>query len=87
MEKNMVTATQQSENADREPRDAMIFERMMEDFFKRWSPDDKYEGAQFHAQLSSLIRRVYMDAQAPLMKQIEVMIRAMPMTPFILKDK
>jgi hypothetical protein len=73
---------------EREAKDQMIFEHMMEDFFKVWAPDDKYEMARFHAELSSLIRRVYIDAQAPLAKQITAMMAAMPMPPlFVPSDR
>lgn len=85
----MNTATQLAMSGkEREAKDQMIFEAMMEDFFKRWAPDDKYEMARFHVELSSLIRRVYIDAQEPLTKQIMVMMQSMPMPPlFVPKDR
>ena len=64
-------------------RDAKIFELQMEQFWKRWAPDDKYEAATFHAELSSLIRQVYRDAQEPMLKQWSAALAAMPMPPFI----
>jgi hypothetical protein len=59
-------------------REAAIFEMQMEAFFKRWAPPDVADAAQFHAQLVSLIRRTYEDAQAPLFKHIETLINALP---------
>jgi len=58
-------------------RDARIFELGMEQFWKRWAPDDKYEAARFHAELSSLVRQVYHDAQNPMIEQISAMLSAM----------
>jgi hypothetical protein len=76
----MTTATELYKR-DRDAIDQRIFEQMMEAFWKRWAPDDKYEAATFHAELSSLIRRVYIDAQEPLSKQIMAIMSAMPI-PF-----
>lgn len=46
------------------------FEYMAEDFFKRWTPEDPHEAAQFNAQLYSLVRQIYMDAQQPVLDQL-----------------
>jgi hypothetical protein len=67
----------------KEAKDQMIFEAMTEAFFKRWAPPDDYDKATFHAELSSLIRRVYIDAQEPLAKHITAMMAAMPMPSFL----
>jgi hypothetical protein len=72
---------------EREAKDQMIFEAMMEAFFKRWAPHNDYDKATFHAELSSLIRRVYIDAQEPLAKHITAMISAMPMPPLFVERK
>ena len=84
----MSAATKLSEQSFSEARNQRIFEAMMEAFFKRWAPDDKYEMAQFHAELASLIRRVYIDAQEPLTKQLTAVLSTMPMTPMVVpKDR
>lgn len=62
-------------------RQARIFEAMMESFLKRWEPHHQEDRYAFHAELHSLIRQVYRDAQEPLFDQITKMASAIPMFP------
>lgn len=51
-------------------REIRIFEQRLEQFFKDWAPEDRYEASQFHSQLHSLVRSIYHDAQEPVFKQL-----------------
>ena len=62
-------------------RDARIFELQMEQFWKNWAPDDKYEAARFNAELSLLVRQIYREAQEPLHKQMTAMLSLLPTFP------
>ena len=66
---------------ERDAKNERMLELYMEQFWKRWAPDDKYEAAQFHAELHSLVRQIYRDAQEPLIKQWTAVIAAMPLFP------
>lgn len=74
----MISTIEASTANSKDERDRRIMEAMMEDFWKRWAPDDKYEAARFASELHSLIRQVYREAQEPAFKQLEAIIRAMP---------
>lgn len=65
----------------RQEIDDRVFVQQMEQFWKRWAPEDRYEAATFHAELSMLIRQTYRDAQEPLMKQLAAWGAAMPWLP------
>ena len=65
-------------------RQARMFEAMMESFLKRWEPDHQEDRYAFHAELHSLIRQVYRDAQEPLLDHITKLAGAMPMFPTII---
>ena len=54
----------------RKEREKRVFELGMEDFLRQWAPDDPYERAQFEAQLFSLVRQIYCDAQEPILEQL-----------------
>lgn len=75
------TAWAQTEAERQEQANRRVFECMTEAFFKRWAPHDRYEAAQFHAELAMLTRQIYTDAQAPVFKQLETMLRALPLSP------
>lgn len=64
-------------------REARIFELQMEQFWKNWAPDDKYEAARFQAELSSLVRQIYREAQDPLLKQMMALMATMPTLPIV----
>jgi hypothetical protein len=66
---------------DQQARDSRIFELQMEQFWKNWAPDDKYEAARFQAELSSLIRQVYREAQEPIARQFTALMATMPVWP------
>ena len=54
------------------------FEYQMESFLNQWKPTDRFEASQFEAQLFSLVRQIYADAQAPILKQFDHLIMSMP---------
>lgn len=53
-----------------ETRAKRVFELSMEAFLRAWAPSDSYERSQFEAQLFSLVRQIYRDAQEPVLKQL-----------------
>ena len=59
-------------------RELRIFEQRLEQFFKDWAPEDRYEASQFHSQLHTLMRSTYHDAQEPVFKQLSALISALP---------
>ena len=67
----------------KDERDRRVMEAMMEDFWKRWAPDDKYEVSRFGTELHMLVRQIYREAQEPAFKQLEAIIRALPIAPFL----
>jgi hypothetical protein len=56
-----------------------MFEDMIVSFVKTYAPQSRRENAEFHRDLHSLIRQVYADAQEPVMKHLEMIIRSLPM--------
>lgn len=77
----MVTATEAIQQQPRQHIDAKIFESMMEDFIRQWSPDDPRERAEFCARLHSIVRQIYRDAQEPVFNELHRLISALPMYP------
>ena len=55
------------------------FEQRMRQFIETWKPEDRRDASDFEAQLISLVRHIYADAQEPLLKHIGEMCRAMPL--------
>ena len=55
------------------------FEYMAQSFFERWQPEDKREASQFSAELFSLVRNLYIDAQKPAMDELVKVLRCLPM--------
>ncbi len=51
-------------------RDMARFQAMAQRFFKKWSPQDNYDKAEFNADFYSLVRQIYMDAQQPLLDRL-----------------
>jgi hypothetical protein len=77
-------STLELENAKvKDERDRLIFEQMTEQFWQRYAPEDKYEASRFAADLHSLVRQIYREAQEPAFKQLEAIIRALPIAPFL----
>jgi hypothetical protein len=76
----MTTATEFHDAAQKE-RDARILELRMEKFCKDWAPDDRYEASRFHSELLSIVRQIYAEAQAPLLKYLNAVVAAMPLFP------
>lgn len=64
----MQTATEMSKQQDGERR-KRAFEYQMESFLNQWKPGDRREASEFEAQLISLVRQIYTDAQAPILEQ------------------
>lgn len=65
----------------RDQRDQCILHNCMEAFWKRWAPDDRREAAEFQADLHNIVRQVYREAQAPVLKQLGVVASALPLWP------
>jgi hypothetical protein len=65
---------------------ARAFEARAEDFFKRWSPGNSREDAEFHRDLMMLVRTIYQDAQAPLLDHIMKMSATMVFSPMVIPD-
>lgn len=66
-------------------REMAIFELRMEQFFKNWAPEERSDCARFHMELVCLVRQIYADAQAPLVKQLTDICATMPIAPFVLQ--
>lgn len=77
----MNTATKMSLQRDHELLKQRMFEQMAEQFFKKWSPQDRYDASEFNAEFYSLVRQIYADAQEPVFKQLHSFISAMPVFP------
>jgi uncharacterized protein (DUF2267 family) len=56
-------------------------------FIRRWSPRDHEIRCDFEAELHMLIRRIYQDAQAPLVKQMSAALALAPMPPIIIRKE
>lgn len=61
-----------------EQQSQRVFEYMAQDFFKRWQPEDPREAAQFSAEMFSIFRRIYMDAQKPAMDELIRVLKCLP---------
>lgn len=78
------TAVEALRAQDKERRDRHMFELRVQDFVKTWAPDDPYERAQFDAQLFSLVRQIYFDAQQTVWDELtKIAMGAMP-APFVI---
>jgi hypothetical protein len=75
MSDKTLTAMHIAENDKK--RNTAIFEQQVEDFFRRFAPEDRSERVQFELSLFSLVRQIYADAQEPLLKQLTATIGAM----------
>lgn len=57
-------------------------------FFRKYAPQDAYEASQFHADLFTLLDRVRVDAQEPLIKRMaDAMALVPPPTIILPKEK
>ena len=81
----MTTATEAIKSRESEHR-KMAFEYGIESFLNQWKPQDRREASQFEAELHSLIRQVYTDAQAPILDRFTQLAMSIP-TPFAIIDK
>lgn len=80
----MVSSTILELGADRsDERRKRAFEYQIESFLNQWKPDDRQEASQFEAQLISLVRQVYADAQAPILDQMSKLIQELPTSPYL----
>lgn len=66
-----------------EVRDRAGFQYMMEAFFTRWSPADRYEASMFNADLMSLVRQIHIDATTPLTTQLTEVFSRLPLASLI----
>jgi hypothetical protein len=71
----------------RKEREKRAFELEMEVFFGRWAPEGPYERAQFEAQLFSLVRQIYRDAQEPLLEQLGKISSHVAMLPDVMRKE
>ena len=74
----MPTATEAIKSREAEHR-KQAFEYGIESFLNQWKPQDRYEASQFEAQLHSLVRQIYIDAQAPILDRFTKLAMSMPM--------
>ena len=81
----MTTATEAIKSRESEHR-KRSFEYGIESFLNQWKPHDRREASQFEAELHSLIRQVYTDAQAPILERFTQLAMSIP-TPFAMIDK
>ena len=81
----MTTATE-AIKADASERRKRTFEYQIEGFLNQWKPQDRYEASQFEAQLISLVRQIYADAQEPVLDHLTKIAMAMPL-PFGMTSK
>lgn len=81
----MTTATKAIKSREGEHR-KMAFEYGIESFLNQWKPQDRREASQFEAQLHSLVRQIYIDAQAPILDRFTQLAMLIP-TPFAMIDK
>ena len=82
----MSTALEAGMKAREDEHRKRAFEYCIESFLNQWKPDDRYEASQFEAQLHSLIRQVYTDAQAPIMEQFTKLAMSILMPQFFQKE-
>jgi hypothetical protein len=69
-------------------QDAASLAEQIEWFFRTYAPEDRNEAARFHADLHMLTRRIYADAQAPILAQWTAMMKALPpLFPEIVTEK
>lgn len=79
----MTTAAEAIQQSSQE-RQRRVFELQIESFLNQWAPDDRYERSQFESQFHSLVRQIYMEAQQPLLDQINKIAMAIPFPPSII---
>ena len=78
----MTTATEAIKTRE-DARRKMAFEYQIESFLNQWKPQDRYEASQFEAQLNSLVRQIYVDAQQPILDRFTKLAMSVPMPSFI----
>jgi len=81
----VTTATEAIKSREGERR-KMAFEYGIESFLNQWKPQDRYEASQFEAQLHSLVRQIYADAQEPILDRFTKLAMSIPV-PFAMIDK
>ncbi len=74
----MKTATQVGLEQRAESDRRRAFEYQMESFLNQWKPADSYEASEFSAQLISLVRQIYTDAQRPVLDQFTKLAMSLP---------
>lgn len=74
----MQTATEVSRAERQETLQRAMFEDMIEHFIKKWKPEDQHDRYRFEAELFSIIRQLYVDAQKPALEQLTKLVSAMP---------
>ncbi len=64
-------------------REERILHQRVEWFSKKYAPADKYENAEWHADLLMLVQAVHSDASRETHALLTHALRAMPMTPSV----
>ena len=64
-----------------------IFERRLAEFFRRWTPQESHEAAEFHAALMMLVRQLYAEAQEPALRQLTDLVALTPFIPTAFKQE
>lgn len=58
------------------------FEHMIEYFLRTWAPRDLRDRDRFSADLMSIIRQTYTDAQEPMHRHLNEIVRSLPVIPW-----
>lgn len=67
-------------------REEIDLHRRLEWFFETYAPVEPEKRHRFNADFSMLVRQIYQDAQAPLIKQMSAALALVPPLPLTLRD-
>lgn len=76
----MNTATDAIARQSEDARRATMLNRMIENFTRQWAPSNRDEAACFSADLFSLVRTIYIDAQEPGHRHVQKIMEGMIFT-------
>lgn len=77
----MIAQRQESEMKDRE-----MLARLMENFMRRWKPEEEREVRDFEIEFLSLVNHIQACAQAPMIRHMSMALAIVP-SPFIIPTK
>lgn len=75
----MSNATEMIEQSQKD-RNQYVFEHRIEDFLKKYAPSDPWLRGEFDRDLLFIVRQIFEEAQAPILKQLTQVINALPMS-------